>query len=191
MLIPAVSSRYYLPLITPISGLAALAAERFSPNPFESARTTGPERVHRSVRAWVQFTWVNYRPGVVVTLAGLALWIVYAVVLQPVKVAERSERSIASAFAPHLPPDETVLVALEDSGSSLLYYLDHPVRRWYLDEPPAAPSFFAVLTDAQISVLRARAGLSLQVLERRQTAGGRPWVLARIANVEGRRSYKL
>lgn len=156
LLVSDCETRYYLPLVVPTAILCGLAAESLS------SRPSGPPADERSASDSRQARDRRLRwlagPGVPVVLLGIALvyWGVYAGVVQPRRIAKRSERRVAEAFAPYLPESVTVYLDAGDSGSSLCYYLNRPVRAWDLsDDSPSAPSYF-ILSDDQAGSTQKR-----------------------------------
>ncbi len=178
MCIPTASTRYYLPLITPVAVLAALGLEKLSPNAF--GRDAGD---HVGTSSWITRLRENFKPGIVLAMVGLLVWLVFAAVLQPLKAAAKSERRIAAAFASHLEPGEKIYIDTFDTASSLFWYLNHPVQKWRLTDPPIADRFALVLVDQQRVALDARADLRVQFVESGRTPNGPVWLLARVSRV--------
>lgn len=186
MAIPTDQNRYYLPLIAAVAGLAGIAAELLS---FASASPVGAKEGTEDPRTAdrrsgrLKATWRTYQPGFIVAGIGLVYWFVYAGFAQPGKVASRSERHIAAAFAPHLAPQEKVYFDGFDAGSSLFYYLQHPVGRWKLEAAPLADVFMLVINSDnrhQRPALMNRPDIHVEILATERTGEPRTWELARV-----------
>jgi hypothetical protein len=189
MLVPTNKTRYYLPLITPVAGLAGLAAEGLSPNAFRPRRN----QIHRrdawaagwgQVSSRVRGVWADYKPGMIVMLFGLLCWAINIMAVEPRKAAARSERAVAAAFAPHLNPQEKIYVDTFDGGSSLFYYLGHPVGRWCHTGWPVASSFAVAVIDEQRLELLNRTDLQVDILASRRTGIDITWSLARVTHLD-------
>ncbi len=155
LLVSDCETRYYLPLVVPMAMLCGLAAEALSARS-SSAPAAGSSAPDSRQARDRRLRWLA-GPGVPAVLLGIALvyWGVYAGVVQPRRIAKRSERRVAEAFAPHLPESATVYLDAGDSGSSLCYYLNRPVRAWNLsDDSPSAPSYFILSDDQAASTQR-------------------------------------
>jgi len=138
-------SRYFLPLITPVALLSGLAAETLAAaHRMPATRDTDGRQCRMPQRAEL-----GRRLPIILVVAGVIYWAVYAGIVQPRRCTKQSERIIAEAFNPHLPQGATVYVIERDSQSSLAFYLDRPIRTWDTAEPPPAESFFLIVVGGE------------------------------------------
>ncbi|MFH0982553.1 MAG: glycosyltransferase family 39 protein [Planctomycetota bacterium] len=149
------STRYYLPLVTPMAMLSGLGVARL------------PDRwgvhVARSL-----------------TVIGLIIWVVQAGFVQPHRAETRSLRSVAAAFALQVPASTVVFVDTQDSYSSLFYYLGRPVASWRsAGDTPAAGSF-VMLVDGRQPLLGSRSKLRLESVAEVVARDGHRYVLSRL-----------
>jgi 4-amino-4-deoxy-L-arabinose transferase-like glycosyltransferase len=145
--------RYYLPLIAPMAMLCGIASESFFP--IANKRTTRTELVAQRPQTLLGLK-LGRRTPIVLATSGLIWAVVYATAVQPSRISKRSERMVASAFAPYIPDDAVVYVASRDSQSSLCFYLNHETRRWELVDPPPSNPIYLVLVGNERNILATR-----------------------------------
>lgn len=139
------STRYYLPLITPVAGLAGIAAETITRRREAAAdnlnNSTSRPRFHLADRtAWT------------LTIVGMVYWAIFVVAIEPRKAGERSLRDVGMEFSTHVPAGTVVYMDTTDSFSSLAWYLDRPVRVWKFtsgESLPARVPLFAIAVNGQ------------------------------------------
>jgi 4-amino-4-deoxy-L-arabinose transferase-like glycosyltransferase len=153
--VPTDSTRYYLPLVTPMAILSGLGVALL------------PDRWRAHVAR-------------LLTIIGLITWVIQAGFVQPHRAETRSLRNVAATFAPHVPSGTVVFVNTQDSDSSLYYYLDRPVVSWRSsDETPPTESF-VVLVDGKQPALPARSQLRLESVTAVRAPDGHRYVLSRL-----------
>ncbi len=168
MLSPVSNTRYYLPLMTPLAMLAGLYAE--------SSRL--PAAAFFKKNRW---TATIADPALWMVVAGCIYWLVYVGSVEPRRAYSNSLRDIASRFAEHVAPNETVYVDSQDGYSSLFWYLGRPVHgAWDIGEPLPPPPAYVVLAEeqARLAVSLQRKGLVPVVQE--QDHEGVPYALCRV-----------
>lgn len=154
--------RYYLPLVVPMAMLCGIAAESFFPA--DNNKGTRPETrlpIHQRFLGLK----VGRRTPIVLSVIGLVWAMVYASAIQPRRISKRSERTVASAFAPFIPEDAIVYVASRDSQSSLCFYLNRQTRRWELAAPPPPEAIYLVLLDDERLILASRTEVAFDPLK--------------------------
>lgn len=142
------STRYYLPLITPVAVLAGIAAEMVTRRHEAAARDlNGSSRLLNRVT----FLLVT-RPVWALAIVGVFYWAIFVMVVEPRRAGERSLRDAGMEFAAHVPAGSTVYMDTTDSFSSLAWYLERPVRIWKFTSGEAFPDevpLFAIVVNEQ------------------------------------------
>jgi 4-amino-4-deoxy-L-arabinose transferase-like glycosyltransferase len=167
MVSPVHTTRYYLPLVTPLAVLGAMYVESYRiPRPAFLARLTLPR--------------FAADPAVWMVVAACIYWVIFVSWLERRREASNSLRPLAMSFDRYLAENENVYVDTTDSYAALFWYLGRPVRSWHIESPlPPAPAC-VVLVDKQIQLGRKSRENVLTVLVEGQDHDGHRYALCRI-----------
>lgn len=127
----------------------------FVPLPVEHRIVLGLIGLAACAAAWLGLrSRAGPHPAQTLTLAALACWAFLALFNQPRRAERRSLRTVAEAFRPDIPANQTVWIDMGDDHSSLVFYLDRPVRSFRHQEgwPPAGS--YLILLPPQLAELQ-------------------------------------